>query len=131
MKLAILSGVLVLTIFVFLPSAWSAQQLSDQELDGIAAGAMSTDVVDGVMRFQMGEETGRISIGGDVSVSSAANAPPGQVGILVLRDNAQENLHSFINVNAVNSAVQVLINLNVNINSTVGVLRQRNSSWDF
>ena len=132
MKLVILSGGMALMIFLFLPSVWAAQELSDQELDGIAAGAMSVDVADGVMRFQAGDETGRISIAGDVSVNAAPNdVPPGQIGILELRDNAQGNLQSFINVNAVNSVVQVLINLNVNIDSTVGVLRQGNSSLSF
>lgn len=43
---------------------------------------------------------------------------------LSLNDSAQENLRALVNVNAVNSAIQVLLNLNVNINSIVGEVNQ-------
>lgn len=47
---------------------------------------------------------------------------------LSLNDSAQENLQALVNVNAVNSAIQVLLNLNVNINSTVESLDQTNQA---
>jgi hypothetical protein len=47
---------------------------------------------------------------------------------LVIRDNAQQNLQSLINVTAVNSRIQVLVNLNITINSTVGAVQQINAS---
>ena len=56
-----------------------------------------------------------------------AELPP-SAAILILRDNAQGNLRSLINVNAVNSLIQVLVNLNININSTVGSVQQINLS---
>jgi hypothetical protein len=43
-----------------------------------------------------------------------------------LGGNAQQNLSSLININAVNSTINVLLNLNVNINSTVGTILQSN-----
>lgn len=48
------------------------------------------------------------------------------VGTLTLNGSAQQNLSSLININAVNSKVNVLLNLNVNINSTVGTIIQTN-----
>ena len=46
--------------------------------------------------------------------------------MLMIRDNAQGSLKSFININAVNAPVQILLNLNVNIESRVGTLKQFN-----
>jgi len=47
-------------------------------------------------------------------------------GTLSLSGGAQQNLSSLVNINAVNSNINVLLNLNVNINSTVGTLTQSN-----
>ena len=47
-------------------------------------------------------------------------------GTLTLNGGAQQNLTSLVNINAVNSNVNVLLNLNVNINSTVGTITQTN-----
>jgi hypothetical protein len=43
-----------------------------------------------------------------------------------MNGQAQQNLSSLININAVNSNINVLLNLNVNLNSTVGTLTQAN-----
>jgi hypothetical protein len=43
-----------------------------------------------------------------------------------MNGQAQQNLSSLININAVNSNINVLLNLNVNLNSTVGTLTQTN-----
>ena len=48
------------------------------------------------------------------------------IGTLSLNGNAQQNLTSLVNINAVNSSINVLLNLNVNINSTVGSILQSN-----
>jgi hypothetical protein len=48
------------------------------------------------------------------------------MGTLSLNGNAQQNLSSLVNINAVNSKINVLLNLNVNINSTVSTLTQSN-----
>ena len=49
-------------------------------------------------------------------------------GLLRLEDNAQGNLRALVNTNAVNSTVQVLINLNINIDSTINSITQVNSA---
>jgi len=58
-------------------------------------------------------------------VQNAATAGT-SIGTLTLNGNAQQNLSSLININAVNSKINVLLNLNVNINSTVGTIIQSN-----
>jgi hypothetical protein len=45
---------------------------------------------------------------------------------LSLNGGAQQNLSSLVNINAVNSNINVLLNLNVNLNSTVGTVSQSN-----
>ena len=53
------------------------------------------------------------------------------VANLNLQDHAQENLRSLVNINAVQSMVQVLLNLNVSINSSVGSISQGNIASAF
>lgn len=117
-------GVMVL---LFSLPAWAFEELTDKELDGITAGkTFFADQADGLVRF--GAKGDRFRVDGDVSVKAAEDASPGVTSTLVLAGNAQGNLKSLINVNAVNSAVQVLVNLNVSINSTVGEIKQTNES---
>jgi hypothetical protein len=68
---------------------------------------------------------GLVSSTGSLAIQ---NAPIGgtTLGTLSLNGNAQQNLSSLVNINAVNSKINVLLNLNVNINSTVGTLTQSN-----
>ena len=107
------------------------RKLCDAELDKITAGeGSSTQLVNNVLSFQFQMPAGsRQTVDGKGTVAvQVAEEAPGTTGILVIRDSAQQNLQSFINIAAVNSKVQVLVNLNININSTVGTLRQINLS---
>lgn len=131
MKYLFLASTMTIVLLMFFPPAWAYRELTDKEMGEITAGGISIDVANGGLNFQFGEDRGRFSVSGDGTIQVRENPLSGETGVLILRDNAQGNLKSFINVNAVNSAVQVLINLNININSTVGVLRQLNSSRSF
>jgi hypothetical protein len=102
--------------------------LSDEEMDLITAGSLSASVTDGKLGFLMAGNQGRVTVQGDAAVSTAPNSTGGPTSAIILRDNAQSNLQALVNVNAVNSKVQVLINLNVNINSSVGAVYQTNSA---
>jgi hypothetical protein len=62
---------------------------------------------------------------GSLAVQSGSNTGT-SIGSITLNGNAQQNLSSLINLNAVNSKINVLLNLNVNINSTVGTIIQSN-----
>ena len=103
-----------------------ATPLSDAVLDKVTAGTVSAGVSGGVVKFQGQTPTpnGLVSSSGSLAVQSS---PLGNTtGTLSLNGSAQQNLSSLVNINAVNSKVNVLLNLNVNINSTVGTLTQSN-----
>lgn len=130
MKTLIVVGCLCVLLAGATDHARGAQVLSDEELDQVTAGALSVGMSDGKLNFLLGGDKGsRLSVEGSGTVAAVnVPSPPGTQGnYITIRDNAQSNLHSFTNVNAVNSKVQVLINLTVNINSTVGAIHQTNT----
>lgn len=127
MKFTVILGCLCLLLTGATDRAWGAQALSDEEMDQVTAGSLSVEASDGQFNFQLGGESGRLSVTGSGSVAAVENAvPTGPAGYIIMRDNAQSNLHAFVNVNAVNAKVQVLINLTVIKNSTVGTIHQIN-----
>lgn len=59
-----------------------------------------------------------------ITVSPAGN---GSYNVVIVDDLAQQNLSSMVNVNAAGSVVPVLINITININSTVESISNQNS----
>ena len=126
-----------LLLFTVASPAWAqGRKLNDDELDKVTAGGVSAQVMNGVLNFQFQSRAGsKHTVDGSGTVAAQAQDGPGNTGpaavgagTLILQDSAQGNLRSFININAVNSRIQVLVNLNININSTVGTVRQINLS---
>jgi hypothetical protein len=111
--------------------SWGAQVLNDEEMDQITAGTLSVGMSDdGKFNFLLGgDKSSRLSVegSGTVAAVNVPQPPSTPASYIIIRDSAQSNLHSFSNVNAVNSKVQVLINLTVNVNSTVGAIHQSNT----
>jgi hypothetical protein len=105
-----------------------AQPLSDAALDHVTAGGFTAGLSNGVVNFQGSVPTknGLVTGAGTLSVMSSPASSTTNQGTLTLNGGAQQNLSSLVNINAVNSNVNVLLNLNVNINSTVGTLTQTN-----
>jgi hypothetical protein len=103
------------------------QPLNDAAMDRVTAGGMTAGLSDGVVRFQGSVPTknGLVTGAGTLAVLTSPLAAQNQ-GTLTLSGGAQQNLTSLVNINAVNSNVNVLLNLNVNINSTVGTITQTN-----
>lgn len=101
--------------------------MSDGALDRVTAGSISASASNGVVKFQGEVPTanGLVSSAGTLAVQSSPLTGT-TLGNLTLNGNAQQNLSSLININAVNSKINVLLNLNVNINSTVGSILQSN-----
>jgi hypothetical protein len=100
--------------------------MNDAALDGVTAGTVTAGLSDGVVKFQGQTPTanGLVSSSGSLAVQ---NVPfSSTTGTLSINGNAQQNLSSLVNINAVNSKIHVLLNLNVNINSSVGTLTQAN-----
>ena len=107
--------------------AWGFAELTDQQLNTITAG--SSDAAhasaEALTRIPFNYSSSKGSVDGEVIVVPMANYI--NQGSLQLMDNAQSNLRSLINVNAVNSPVQILLNLTVNVNSTIGNINQLNN----
>ena len=128
MKSIIFIGCLCVLLTGATERVFGAQELNDEEMDMVTAGSLTASGADGKFSFQLGDKGSRFSIEGNGSVAASADsAPTGPAGYLILRDNAQSGLRSVVNVNAVNSRIQVLINLIVNINSTVNSIHQSNA----
>jgi hypothetical protein len=107
----------------------NAQPMSDAVLDQVTAGSISAGLSDGVVRFQGSTPTpnGLVSADGSLGILTAPLGSSSTTqGTLNIAGNAQQNLSSLVNINAVNSVVNVLLNLNINMNSTVGTLTQSN-----
>lgn len=103
-----------------------AQPLSDAALDRVTAGSVTAGLSDGVVKFQGQTPTanGLVSSSGSLAIQ---NVPlSSTTGTLSISGNAQQNLNSLVNITAVNSKINVLLNLNININSSVGTLTQAN-----
>ncbi len=85
------------------------RELDDAEMDAVCAGADAAEV-------PALHDLTTTSLSVDNSINS-----------LSLSDHAQQNLTSFVNILAVHSAVQVLLNVNVAINSDIGSVTQGNA----
>ena len=114
------------------PSVASSTQngkhvLTDEEMDEVFAGGVDAKMTGNVLSFAGQTANRDVSGAGTVEVRTAAEQNATS-GVLILKDSAQSGSKSFIGINSVNSQIQVLLNLNVNINSTVGTLSQTNLS---
>jgi hypothetical protein len=104
------------------------QPLNDAAMDRVTAGGMTAGLSDGIVKFQGSVPTknGLVTGAGTLAVLTGPLTSTTNQGTLTLNGGAQQNLTSLVNINAVNSNVNVLLNLNVNINSTVGTITQTN-----
>jgi negative regulator of sigma E activity len=104
--------------------------LDDSTLDRVTAAGVSATVSQGVVSFtgQVPTKNGLVTSTGTLAVQTAPISTTTTMGTLSLNGNAQQNLSSLININAVNSQINVLLNLNINIDSTVGSIVQSNLS---
>jgi hypothetical protein len=104
------------------------QALNDAAMDRVTAGGVTAGDSNGVIKFQGSVPTknGLVTGAGTLSVLTSPTSSTTNQGSITLNGQAQQNLTSLVNINAVNSNVNVLLNLNVNINSTVGTLTQTN-----
>ncbi len=103
------------------------QPMSDTLLDHVTAAGVTATATNGVVNFQgqIPTANGLVSSAGSLSIQNGPLTGT-SIGSLTLNGSAQQNLSSLININAVNSKINVLLNLNVNINSTVGSILQSN-----
>jgi hypothetical protein len=104
--------------------------LDDSMLDRVTAAGVTTRVSpSGVINFtgEVPTANGLVTgVGSLVVQAPGSSTTTTTTGSVNLGGNAQQNLSSLININAVNSTINVLLNLNININSTVGTILQSN-----
>ena len=127
MKVKIISIVTVLFMALFITEALAFKELNDQELDFITAGSanMDYDSIEALARVPIRYSSRKGNVDGEAIVLPLSTF--NETASLELMDNAQSNLRSLININAVNSPVQVLLNLNINVHSTIDKVIQLNS----
>ena len=104
------------------------QPLNDAAMDRITAAGVSASLSNGVVQFQGSASTanGLVNGAGTLQVLTGPLTSTTNMGTLTLNGNAQQNLSSLVNINAVNSNINVLLNLTVNMNSTIGSIVQSN-----
>jgi hypothetical protein len=100
-------------------------ELPDDELAHVTAGTQ-TDAeelltFDFVRKTQSGK-----TISGEGSIETLVALMATATPTLFLGDGAQGHLSSLVNINAVNSQINVLLNLNISIDSSIGSLNQLN-----
>jgi hypothetical protein len=102
--------------------------LTDAELDEVVAGTVPAEVQEELLRFKyVGTAGSRHTAEVDGTVMLTGQPLPDvPTGLLIIDNGAQNNLSALVNLNAVNSEVTVLLNLNIAINSVVGEIRQIN-----
>jgi hypothetical protein len=123
-KRAKLSG-LLLAVGIWGGVAAAHEPLTDEQLDAITAGADDSVLEEVTVRTARVTASGkRISADGTLGVKQSSSSI--NTAQLLLRDSAQSNLQAMVNLNAAHSVVNVLMNLNINIDSQVGELRQIN-----
>lgn len=117
-------------------SAFGARKLNDAEMDQVTAGDYNVQLVDGVLKLSFDSLAGlNKRVTGDGTISFNAQplpiAPSTMVvnqSSVVMEPGAQQDLHSLVNIIAVNSIINCLLNLNVNVNSTGVNVVQKNFS---
>jgi len=92
------------------------RELTDAEMDAVTGG--NAPPVD-----PSTDQTTTSDTGPAVITSTSIN---NSINTITLSDQAQQNLTSMVNILSINSSVQVMLNLNVSINSTVGTVNQGN-----
>jgi len=127
-RILVIAGMMLLTSSGFCQTSIQrrAKPLNDAALDRITAGTVTAGMSDGVVKFQGQTPTPNGLVSSSGSLAMQAVPLSSTTGTLSINGNAQQNLSSLVNINAVNSNINVLLNLNININSTVGTLTQAN-----
>jgi len=100
-------------------------ELAEAELDRVTAGTQSGDPELLKFDFVRTTRSGK-TIRGEGSLDILSKLMSTSSSTIFLGDGAQGNLSSLININAINSQISVLLNLNINIDSSVGTLNQLN-----
>lgn len=128
MKPKMTSSLLLILLFFTPNTGFAFEKLSDYQLEQVTAGSYDTLGQSHLTKIPFKYNSGKGNVDGEVIIVPMTSFD--QTASLKMTGNAQSNLSSLININAVNSPIQVLMNLNININSTVGKMNQWNQQLD-
>lgn len=117
---------LMILLMCFSNPAWGLEELTDEQLHAVTAGGQdaASGSAEALTRIPFRYNSAKAKVDGEVIVVPMTLSR--QTASLTLTGHAQSNLRSLININAVNSPIQVLLNLNINVNSRIGSLNQWN-----
>lgn len=118
----------VLLLLIAATPGWAGgRKLADHDLDQVTAGDFTIDFLNGALKLQFESSAGPgKSVSGEGNMTFSAVSLPASTPGILLTEDAQQNLRSLVNINAVSSNVNVLLNLVINVNSTVSGLTQGN-----
>ena len=104
------------------------EELSDEQLELVTAGTAASISADGAfdLEFHRVLQSGATVSGTGALLVQEGYSPTSELSSVIISDNAQGNLSAVVNVNAANSSVNILLNLNINVNSSVGNVEQIN-----
>ena len=133
-----------LILFVTVSPAWAASGhlLTDHELDQVAAGDFNVQFMDGALNlsFDTGDKfKNRITGTGTMAFQAMSlpnlydqiNTPTSVISntsVGVVNISGQNNLNALVNINAVNSLIQVLTNLQINVGGSNNTTYQSNNA---
>jgi len=133
-----------LILFVTVSPAWAASGhlLTDHELDQVAAGDFNVQFMDGALNLSF--DTGnkfktRVTGTGTMAFQAMSlpnlydqiNTPTSVISntsVGVVNISGQNNLNALVNINAVNSLIQVLTNLQINVGGSNNTTYQSNNA---
>lgn len=127
MKHGIIGLIALALAMLWTPQGMAFELLDDRQLEEITAGSANQDEHRQAIlaRVPLRYSGRKGSVEGDIVVVPMSSVD--HTANLSLMDNAQSNLRSLININAVSSPIQVLLNLNINVHSTIDRVIQVNS----
>jgi hypothetical protein len=123
MKLLILFMLLACPVF---RASAAGREMSESQMELVYGGGISVNSdTPGVLDFSF-DHIGGKNLLVDGSGNMRFGTDVANSGTLLLANNAQSNLRSVVNINAVNANIQVLLNIVVNVNAKVDNLSQSN-----
>ncbi len=105
------------------------EALTEAEMESVSAGGIELDPKSGDFMIDVpgiASATGTLS----TSVVDLVGQPSGGA-TLQITDQAQQHLRAMVNIAGVNSVIQVLLNLNINVQSTGLTIHQVNTGNQF
>lgn len=126
--LILMAGVLSVSVAHAEVEVLDTGALQQQTAKGVGTGTVSS-TGPGLLDFSYKGATGngdKVDVTGNAEVLRGGITPTQMGGMVAMKDQAQQNLKALVNVNAASSIVQVLMNLNVAVNSSIGGITQGN-----